>query len=194
MASIKAILNKEKPVEKDEKIKNRTFPIYIRLHHKQKRKYVSIGRWVKENDWNDEAGQVRKSNPDYVAINAIITKEMKRLNDEVLWHLATQENKDVISGIRKREKKETMNNFFLVSKIYFAQLERAHKYNRISADEPRINKVKKFNKSGLLKFEEVDVAFLKRFQTYLKTKIKCSDTSEERRVGKERRSRWAPDH
>ena len=113
MASIKAILNKEKPVEKDEKIKDKTFPIYIRLHHKQKRKYVSIGRWVKESQWDEEAGLVRKSHTDYVAINAIITKEKKRLNDEVLWHLATEESTDVISGIRKREKKETLNNFFI---------------------------------------------------------------------------------
>ena len=175
MASIKAILNKEKPVEKDEKIKDKTFPIYIRLHHKQKRKYVSIGRWVKESQWDEEAGLVRKSHTDYVAINAIITKEKKRLNDEVLWHLATEESTDVISGIRKREKKETLNNFFIVSKMYFAQLKKGHKYNRISADEPRINRLKKFNKSGDLKFEDVDVAFLKRFQTYLKSEFECSD-------------------
>ncbi len=176
MATIKAILNKDKPKAKEEaKQKGIMYPIYIRLHHQGKRKYVSIGRVVKEEDWDEEAGLVRKSNKNYVTINAIIHKEMKKLEDGVLWHMATENTTDVISGIRKKEKKESMNNFFLVSEKYFAQLEKAQKYNRLSAEKPRVNHLKVFNRSGELKFEAIDTAFLKKFQVFLKSEYGCAD-------------------
>jgi len=151
------------------------FPIYIRLHHQHKRKYVSIARSVKEKDWDKKSGLVRKTNKDYVAINAIIHKQMRILEDGVLWHMATEDTPDVISGIRKKEKKETMNNFFLVAEKYFAQLEKSQKYSRISAERPRVNHLKVFNRSGELKFEDIDTAFLKKFQVFLKSEYECAD-------------------
>lgn len=177
MATIKAILNKDKPKEKEEAKQkvNNMYPVYIRLHHQGKRKYVSIGRFVKEKDWDEEAGLVRKSNKNYVTINAIIHKEMKKLEDGVLWHLALEKTDDVVSGLRKKEKKEKMNDFFLLADEYFDELEKTNKYNRISAERPRVNHLKVFNHNNSLRFEEIDQALLKKFQVWLKSKYTCSD-------------------
>lgn len=194
MATIKAILNKDKPQggkkeveafakrngktrvpEKNKLQENNIYPIYIRLHHQGKRKYVSVGRSVKEKDWEDESGLVKKTNSNYVTINAIIRKTIKKLEDEVLVHLATENSTDVISGIRKKEKKRSMNNFFLLADKYFEDLEATEKYSRISSEKPRVGHVKVFHGSGDLRFEDIDPAFLRGFQIFLKSEYGCGD-------------------
>ena len=181
MAIIKAILNKDKSpdkithLKKDKQTTNWLCPIYIRLHHQHRRKYVSIGRSVRENDWDPKAGMVRKTNSQYVTINAIIRKEIKKLEQEVLLTLATNDSADVIATIHKKEKKLSMNNFFLIAEKYFAELEKSNKYSRVDGEKPRVNHMKSFHGRGLLRFEEIDPAFLRKFQIYLKNEYECSD-------------------
>lgn len=182
MAIIKAILNRDKSPDKKtdskatgKKKTNWLCPIYIRLHHKHRRKYVSIGRSVKENDWDEETGFVKKTNSNYATINAIIRSTIKNLEEEVLMVLATEKTDDVVSSIHKKEKKRSLNNFFLVAEKYFAELEKSSKYSRLDGEKPRVNHVRAFHRSGMLRFEEIDPAFLRKFQIYLKNEYECSE-------------------
>src|ERR1035437_2855958 len=110
-----------------------------------------------------------------MTINEIIRKTIKKLEEEVLLFLATEENTDVISIMHKKEKKIAMNNFFLIAEKYFGELERSGKFSRVDGERPRVNHMKAFHGSGQLKFEDLDPAFLRKFQIYLKGEYECSD-------------------
>lgn len=172
MATISFVLRTQK------RKKDKTVPIYLRLLEGEKCRVISTGCYINEKDWDDKAQQVKsKKGNDDITINAIINKKKKILEDKVLSirALSNEENVRVITDLDKEEKKRALGSFFLVSERYLSELKQAHKYNRVSSEQPRVNHLKKFYGSSALPFKEIDSSFLKRFMIYLKSEYECGD-------------------
>ena len=168
MAAIKAILVVDKRSEKGVKNEDQEHPIFVRLHDKQSRKYYSVGRKVRKSDWDEKTGLVKKTNSNYIIINAIIRKEIRRVESDMLTIMATENNPDVVSELRKKERKVVLSNFFTVADGYVSNQRKMKKFNQEEANKPRVKHLREFNGSGTLKFADITPAYLKRFQVYLK--------------------------
>ena len=169
MPSIKAVLRSEK-VKSDG-----SYQIYIRLFDKQSRKYFAIPYSVKEDDWDEEKGFVKRTHKNHSVINAIIRKKVAEVNADMLSAMANSADPDTVKVIRATAKKKTLNNFFTIADKYLAGLEKMNKFNRVSAERPRVNHLRTFHASEILRFEELTPGYIKKFQIFLKQEYDCGD-------------------
>lgn len=168
MATTKAVLMTQK-VKTDG-----TYPVYIRIWEGNKGKFISTGYAVAKQDWDDEAMMVKKTNPQADVINAVIRKKQRLVDQKELLVIA-EDSGSVIEELNKSQKNNDFNDFFKIAELFFEEQEKMGKYTRVSGDRPRVNHVKVFAGKSVLKFEEIDVAFLRRFRLFLKTRYSCSE-------------------
>ena len=159
MASITIIFRKQK-IRSDKSV-----PIFIRVLDGQSCKFYSTGVTVKEQDWDKEEKRVKPNHQDSVALNSIITKTKREIERNVLSLQADGDSPDIIQGLKKKQKKETWDDFFLFADKFTADLEAAHKYTRYSGEKSRINNFRAFIGKRELKFNEIDVSLLNDFKT-----------------------------
>ncbi len=169
MATTKAVLLKQKTKA------DGTIPIYVRICEGNKVKFISTGYSIPEKDWDDEALCVKRTHSKADVINAVIRKKHALVDQKELKVLAEDSNSSVIQELNDGNKKTDLNDFFKIADIFFKEQEKMGKFSRVSGDRPRTNHVKAFVGKSQLKFEEIDVAFLRRFRLFLKTKYKCSE-------------------
>lgn len=175
MATIKAVLNRSKRRNgwSSQSINdpNLVLPIYIRLHHKDKRTYRSLGLSVKQKEWDANSGLVRKNNKNYILLNAIIRNAIKKLEGKVV-SIASQKDGDIVSSIRKDKREIPLSNFFLIANKYLVEQEEIQNFNAASNTQSIITLIEKFHyNSKRLILEDITVNFLKRFYAFLK--IEC---------------------
>lgn len=168
MATTKAILFKQKEKQ------DGTIPIYIRVWEGNKAKFISTGYSIPEDDWDEEKRLVKKTNKKADVINSVIRKKHGLVDQKELLVLS-EDTGSVIEELNKGKKKSKLNDFFAIADIFFAEQEKMAKFTRVSGDRPKVNHVKVFAGKSHLKFEEIDVAFLRRFRTFLKSTYNCSE-------------------
>ena len=166
MSSITAILRK-KPNAKGE------YPIYIRITKERKSTFVALGYYIKMDDWDEKHKKVRKSHPNAVRLNNLITKRITEAGGKLIEMDASDKNVSV-KAIRKRIINKG-NDFFAIAEEYLANLEKLKKYNQLSAEKPRVTHFRDFLKCKKFPIEQIDVPLLKAYQSYLKAEREISD-------------------
>ena len=78
MASVKVILRKQKQNKQGE------CPLYLRISKDRQSRFVSMGYYIKESDWNEKDKLVRKSHPNSVRLNNYLRNELAKASDKVL--------------------------------------------------------------------------------------------------------------
>src|SRR5690625_1243027 len=71
---------------KDRKKQNGEYPIYLRITHNRKHKYVSTGLSLKKKYWNPEAEEVRRNHDNYKTLNEMLelkVNEARRIQTEL---------------------------------------------------------------------------------------------------------------
>ena len=166
MASIKVIL-------RDKKNKDGTFPIALRIVKDRKASLVHIGHSIEEKYWDSENKKVKKGHPNSVRMNNLILQKLAEANDKLL-ELQTQKKDTTAHTIRKNIKSDGNSLFIQQGEIYLATLKAGGKYNRHTADKPRIDRFKEFLKLNDLgndiAFSELTPNIINRFRGYLITK------------------------
>lgn len=143
-----------------------TFPLAIRITVERKSSYIYLGHRIRKTDWDDHKELVKKSHPNAVRLNNLILKKKAEANDKMLEMAAL--NKDVSSkAVRKQIKPKEGSSFFAQAKIYCEELEATGKFNRKSADLPRINRFRKFLGDTDISFAEVNSGVLQKFRASL---------------------------
>ncbi len=166
MASIKVIL-------RDKKNKDGTFPIALRIVKDRKASLVHIGHSVEEKYWDEANKRVKKGHPNSVRMNNLILQKLAEANDKLL-ELQTQQKDTTAHTIRRNIKSGGNALFIQQGELYLATLKASSKYNRHTADKPRIDRFKEFLKLNDLgndiAFSELTPNIINRFRGYLKTK------------------------
>lgn len=82
MATAKLMLDKDINYRKDIEDENdRQFPLVLRISHRSKKKYIQTGYQVKEHEWDDGVGRVKKTYENSGRVNArIATMSAKALD------------------------------------------------------------------------------------------------------------------
>jgi len=161
MASVKIFLRKKINAKGE-------YPLTIRITKNRKSSYMYIGQYIDEKHFDSKNQRVRKSHPNSTRLNNLLLKKLAEANDKLL-SLETEDDPVSAQVVKKHVKKEiNPTGFFELANIYMKDLQKAGKFNRLSADKPRINHFRKFLKNREVLFSEIDVSTLKKFQVYLK--------------------------
>lgn len=161
MASISVVLRKKKR-------KDGTYPLAIRIIKDRKTSYAYLSIHIDEKDWDAQKQKVKRSYPNSVKANNVILQKLAEVNETYFEVEAKGERTTAASIKDKVKKKNTVNGFFTLAKDYLQDLRDSGKYNRFSAERPRINRFKEFVKVSDIPFDEITPALLNRYQAYLR--------------------------
>lgn len=168
MASAKIVLRKKQN-------KDGTFPLAIRITKDRKSTYFYLGKNVKESQWDPLQQHVKKSHPNSSRLNNFLLKKQAEANNNFL-ELETEKSDISIQSVRKLLKPSSnRNSFFVHAGTYLENLKNSGKYNRISAEKPRIERFKEFLKGEDISFQDITVPLLIRFRIYLKSTRKITE-------------------
>jgi len=146
---------------------NGEYPIIIQIIKDRKKSIITLGHSVKETDWDAKNARVKKSHPNSAWMNNLIAKRVAEANDKLI-ELEVNNTDTSAKVIKKAVKAAKANTFFKQADIYIKRLEQSGNFNRLSAEKPRIERVKEYLKHRDIHFPEIDVAFLKDFKAWLK--------------------------
>lgn len=168
MGSIKTVLRKK---QNNDGLQ----PIAIRITQNRKSSYLYIGQYIDPKFWDEQNHQVKKSHPNAKRLNNLILKKTVEANDKLL-ELESSEKRVSSAAVKQHIKKEYKNtSFFKLADKYIDNLERAGKYNRTSAEKPRIKHFREFLNSQDIDFRDITEMKLRQFQAWLKENRKVND-------------------
>ncbi|HVW96020.1 MAG TPA: phage integrase SAM-like domain and Arm DNA-binding domain-containing protein, partial [Mucilaginibacter sp.] len=160
MASIKVLLRNRKNAQGE-------LPIVLRVVKDRKNTLIAVGHSVKESDWDAKNSKVKKSHPNSIWLNNLIAKRVSEANDKLIQMEVN--NTDTSARVIHRAVKAVKNNtLFKQADLYIERLEKTGNFNRISAEKPRIKRVKEYLNNRDIHFSEIDATFLKDFKAWLK--------------------------
>ncbi len=166
-SSLKVTLKKDKK-------KDGTFPLAIRITKDRATNFILIGHSIKTTDWDPIAQKVKKSHPASTRLNNLINNKFTEAQNKLL-ELEAQKQDTSSVAIKSSLKGSKLGTFNKQSSIYLDQLKKAGKYNRWSADAPRVKRFQEFLNSCDISFAEIDVALLKKFKSHLKVTRNISE-------------------
>lgn len=160
MATTKLILKLEKENTKGK------IPLYLRIIQDRKPYYISLGVYLKQNEWNDEEKKVKKTHPNSSRLNAYIAKKIAEAEAKMVELQIKQKRP---SG--KKIKTEIMGgvaiNFFEFTQAHLDALEQAGHINMAKRIKSIMEKLKTYLGHKNLLLSDIDVEFLVKFNDYL---------------------------
>jgi integrase len=160
MASIKVILRPNSN-------KDGNYTLNLQIVKNRKTSLISLRHSLAESDWDAAKQRVKKSHPNSARLNNMLAKKIAEANEKLL---ELESNDRATSGkvVAKAIVSKAENTFFKQAQIYLNELKKAGKFNRRSADEPRVNRFKEFLENTDITFPEITPGLLKKFKAYLK--------------------------
>ncbi len=151
-----------------------TYPLALRITKNRRSSYIYLGKSLEEKFWDQKAQRVRKSHPNSVRLNNFLLQKLSEYNDSIL-QIETDVNPHTVKAIRQNLESKNGISFFDQAKEYLANLKAAGKFNRRSADEPRIKRFKEFVKEKDITFNEITVPLIEQFKVHLKSTRTITD-------------------
>ena len=161
MATVKAVLRPYKNASGEQ-------AIYIRVSHKGKTKYSSVGITVKPQYWNSKKGQIRENDYyDANSINKVINDKLKSVRDE-LYSIKARGDIVTTEKILNSVFSVSNNDFFsfadqFVKRKFSINVRTGRRYKSI------LKKLREYTEGELL-FTEITVEWINRYADWLSTK------------------------
>ncbi len=168
MASTKIVLRRKQN-------KDGTYPLALRITKDRKSSFVHLGHHIQETFWDEEKSRVKKSHPNSVRLNNLLSKKLAEAEDSLI-DLEVQKN-DVSSASIKRKIQVPKNEmFFARAEHHLENLKKQKKYNRYSADKGKISVFRKFLNDADIPFQSINAQLLTNYRVYLKSKGRATHT------------------
>lgn len=163
--SIKVVLRKKKN-------KDGSYPLALRITKNRVSSFIYLGHSIEEEFWDPDKCCVKSKHKNAKRLNNLIIQKLADNNDQLL-ELETQKKDTSSASIKKKLKAGASSSFVQQSDLYIKGLVASGKFNRESADKPRIERFKEFIKDHEMRtdisFPEITVSLLNKFKTYLKS-------------------------
>ncbi|CAG5006844.1 hypothetical protein DYBT9275_03908 [Dyadobacter sp. CECT 9275] len=140
--------------------------LYLRIIKDRKMSQKSIGHSILPDQWDEARQIVKKSHPNSARINNLIAKKVSEATDKLL-EMETNNTDTSAKAIKRAVTASKDGTFFKQANLYLDQLKSTGRFNQRSADEPRVNRFKKFLKNEEINFSEISPGLLKKFKAYL---------------------------
>lgn len=163
-ASVKILFRKDKIN------KNGEVPLYIRIIKFRSSKLISLGVAVPEKYWDHENKRVKKGMENSQRINNFIAHKIAEA-EGVALQLESTSNSVRPKNIKTAIIGTAPTSFFKYANDYLDLMET--KIQPATVDKMRgvISKIKKFTKDNDLMIEDMDLQWLKKYETYLRTDL-----------------------
>ncbi len=162
MASVKIVLRKKQN-------KDGTYPLAVRITKDRKSSYVHVGHHIQESFWDEKNRKVKKSHPNSIRLNNLLSKKLSEAEDNLL-DMEVQKNDISSQVIKSRLKTSKTSSFFAQGDIHLAALKKQGKFNQYSNDSGRISSFRQFLNDSDISFQQITVLLLNKYRAYLKAK------------------------
>lgn len=147
-------------------------PVYLRITHNRKLKYLNTGIKLYPSDWNPDKELVRRSHRTYNKLNQEL--DIIRENASSAYRELNREKRASADAIKKRLEYASKDNFFTLANEYLETLDSAGKFWTWKQTKVAIQKMRDYHKSDHLTVNLIDADFLTKFQGRLLKKNKPS--------------------
>ena len=159
MSSIKVILKKNKSK------KDGTIPLYLRLIKGRETKFISLGLSMLDSQWDEDLQRVKKSHPNSVRMNTLISKKKAEAEAEVLD--ITLEGRSFGKHSFEEVKGRSKFDFFQFAQKYIDNLLATDKIGTYRRAKYTIEKLKTYHGNTTLPFSDLTASYLKNYQEHL---------------------------
>lgn len=162
MASIKIVL-------RNKANKQGLFPLALRITKDRKSSFIFLEHYISKSDWDSVNSKVKKSHPNSTRLNNMLAQKFAEANESLI---DIQSKKQITnSSVLKQQIKKSVkgSTVFDIAKLYIEILEKTKKFTRISADKPRIERLKEFFKTEKVFFEDLTENVINKFAIHLKS-------------------------
>lgn len=166
MATVKIVLRQKKN-------KDGAFPLAIRITKDRRTSFIHLGKYVKDTEWDAVTQTVKKTHPNSKRLNNFLIKKLSEATDSAL-ELETQKTEFSSNAVKQKIKPSQGETFLAQAQVYLDTLKKAGKFNRYSADKPRISRFKEFLNGSDIAFSDITISMLERFKAHLKSTRKIS--------------------
>ena len=154
---------------KSKTLANGDHPLMIRICKDNKKVYKSIGISVSLIHWNFEKNEPKKNCPNRETINKIIETKKNEYRNQALEFKSINKNftaHSLIEIVDKPMKNKTVDKFF-EEQIYSLMMEK--RIGNAKTYKSAFKSLKKFKTSLDIPFTDIDVLFLKQYETWLRS-------------------------
>jgi len=149
------------------KNKDGTYPLAVRITKDRKSSYVHVGHHIVESFWDAKNRKIKKSHPNSVRLNNLLSKKLAEAEDNLL-DLEVQKTDTSSRVIKSRMKASKATSFFAQADLFLADLKKQGKYNRHKSDESRVGVFKTFLNDADISFKDITVHLLTNYRSWLK--------------------------
>lgn len=153
-------------------------PIVICVTQNRKRSLFHTGQYLDEKFWDHTKRVVKKSHPNSMRINNLISSKRSEVNSILLDCIAAFGENFTLENFKSLQKKSSSSNsFFTFAESYFKQLEEANKYSRVNSEKPLVNRIQELRHGKDLTFNDITVPYLRNLTAKLRSTNSLSDRS-----------------
>ena len=161
---------------KSKTLSNGENPLMIRVCKDGTKKYKSLGISINPIYWDFEKSKPKNNCPNKELINKIIANKSKEFSEQIVK--LKSEDKDFTSSklveyVQEKVKSRTVNSLFL------EQIQRLTEEGRLGymlSTQQVYNSLIRFNKHLNIYFLDIDVIWLKRYETWLRSEQLAENT------------------
>jgi integrase/recombinase XerD len=162
MASVAIVFRKDKLNKKGEA------PIHFRIIKDRKISYISSGKMLHKDFWDDTKNRVRRKFPNSLRMNNYLLSKYKEVNDSVL------ENETNYKSLTSKNIKEKIygkmpTEFFAFAETALEKYLRENKIGTYDKSRSLLNKLKNYMNGSPLYLHDFNHNFLSKYESHLRT-------------------------
>jgi len=168
-------------IRKERKDARGTCPVYLKITHNRKRKYINTGIRLNPNHWDEGNEKIKRGYGSKSEVHKANKRlaTMRREAEDAYWQL-DEEKKASADAIKKRLEYASKDNFFDLADDYLQEIKPESFYNW-KQSRVAINKLREFHGSKHLPINSIDADFLNEFvKKHLQRKLKNKPSTIEK--------------
>ncbi len=159
MPSVKVLLKRNKQKTNGE------YPIYIRIIAGRKTRFVSLGIYIQDKDWNESEKKIKPKHPNSSRINNLIAVRLKEA-EALALELETDGKPISDVNLKERIKGKSPVSFLKFAEGKKDALLKSGKIRSYENYKRVINGLEDYLKGKDLAFNDITVSFLKKYEIY----------------------------
>lgn len=153
---------------KSKVLKNNESPLMIRVCKDRKRKYISIGLSINPIYWDFTKNAPKPQCPNKEALTTLITQKLHAYSEQIMEFKAMDRDYTASTLVEKVSKPSKLKT---VGEVFLEQMQALRNAQRLSymlTIQQTYNSLMEFNKHLNIYFVDIDVPWLKRYETWLR--------------------------
>lgn len=145
-------------------------PLYIRIIKNRKTQMISLGINLSPDEWDEKKNRVKTRHPNSARLNSYISQKLADAEEATL-SLLTKDKNTSASKIKEKIKGKAAGSFSDYFVQYRDRLLKNELIGTYIKTKSSISKLNQFTGNRNLQFEDIDVNFIKRYESFLENKL-----------------------